>query len=378
MKFVIFSDKSYNYIKPVTQGIVKMLKEEGHECIVYDNGIYWLSKLNLFKVLVADICRFFLNIKAGKKDLYIYRFWGLLWFLNKRRQKEIRDCDCILIVANCPVAFYASMVRVEELRIKFEKPIVNYDLHYLPNQGWFKKIKNQNVNNWGLERYDWYLPGSLVTEYALPVEIPKIYSNIGFDIRSEDLYSAQKTFIALLDFARPGYEVEREIQLRALKETNTPYIELSGRYTTEQIRSIYRRSSLYFIACRESFGLPVLELQLCGCSIFTPYKRWLPAHFLNKSIYESGEGDLGRNFYVYENNLEILKKQILQLKENCNYKQVIQNLEEDYPNYYSGNRAELTEFIQNLTDKKITKDTHKEFESYNDMISLEDDVYLIE
>jgi len=134
MKFIIFSDKSYNYIKPVSQGIVKMLKEEGHECIVYENGVYWLNKLNLFKVLLSDIYRFFQNMKSHNKNLYLYRFWGVFTFMNRRKKKELKNCDCIIIVINCPSSFYAGVSRVEELR-KFGKPIVNYDLHYLPNQG---------------------------------------------------------------------------------------------------------------------------------------------------------------------------------------------------------------------------------------------------
>lgn len=376
MKFVIFSDRSYNYIKPVSEGLVKMLSKDGHECIVYQDGIYWLQKLNVFKVLFADIYRFFLNIRSGKKDLYIYRFLGLFSFMSRRKKKEILECDAIIIVLNCPTAFYSYLPRIEELR-EFGKPIVNYDLHYLPNQGWFKKIKEQNSHNFGLERYDWYLPGSLVTEYALPVDIPKIYSNIGFDLRSDNLYPEQKEFVALLDFSRYGYEAEREIQIRALKETNTPYVELKGRYTANDIRAVYRQSSIYFIACRESFGLPVIELQLCGCSIFTPYSNWLPAHFLGKDLHEAGDGTLGQNFFVYENNLETLKVQILELKKNHDYKLSVEKFKEDYPGYYSGNQVELREFINKLENKEITENSHKLYERYNSYISVTDDVCLV-
>jgi len=353
-----------------------MLRENGHECIIYQDGIYWLKNLSLIKVLFADIYRFFLNIKTKKKKLYIYRFWGLLFFMNKLKQKQIKECDCIIIVLNCPEAFYIDTPGIESLR-KFEKPIVNYDLHYLPNQGWLKKIKERNKQNFALERYDWYLSASLITEYALPIDIPKIYSNIGLDIRDKDLYPEQKEFIALVDFLRPGYETEREIQIQALKETNTPYIELKGRYTTSDIRALYRKSSIYFVAFRESFGLPVIELQLCGCYIFTPYKNWLPAHFLNKSLYVAGEGDLGQNFFIYDNDLETLKSYIIKLKNNYNYNLTIERFEKDYPIYYSGNKVELDDFLNKLKNREITEISHKSYEQYNRHISLKDDVYLV-
>lgn len=377
MKFVLFADKSYNYIKPLANGLLKMLEEAGQECIIYDHGIYWLSAPHPLKILLGDLYRFFLMIKSGKPDLYIYRFWPVCTFLNRKRKKQLQACDCIIIVQHCPSAFYKDFKRVETLR-KYNKPIVNYDLNYLPNQGWYKKIKERNPANWGLERYDWYLPASIVTEFALPAGIPDIYSTIGFDIRKDDLYPEQEEFIALIDFARPGYETARAIQIQALQETSTPYIELKGRYTTNDIRKIYRRSCLYFLSFRESFGLPILELQLCGCTIFTPFREWAPAHFLNKDIHKAGTGDLGSNFYVYNNDLDTLKQQIRKLKSTYNAKRVIENFRNEYPFYYQGNKRTLADFLQKLHNREIHARSHEAYKDYNRFISLEDDVYLFE
>jgi len=218
----------------------------------------------------------------------------------------------------------------------------------------------------------------LVTEYALPREIPKIYSNVGFDIRATNLYPEQNEFTALIDFVRKGYEKERHIQIRALQETNTPYIELKGRYTTDDIRAIYRKSSMYFVAFRESFGLPIIELQLCGSIIFTPYKEWLPAHFLNKSIYEAGNGTLGSNFFIYNNDLEKLKDYIINLKKNYSPNAVIENFKKEYPSYYSGDKVELRDFVSKLKNQDITGLSHSDYEIYNKYINLKDDVYLYE
>ena len=375
MKFVIFADKAYNYIRPVADGLMKMLEASGQECHIYYHGDYWLQGIPPFKILLGDIYRFFLNLKTGRFDLYIYRFWPVFTFMNRKRRMQLQECDCIIVVQNCPSAFYNSFKRVESLR-KYNKPVVNYDLHYLPNQGWYKKIKEQDPNNWGLERYDWYLPASIVTEYALPTAIPKIYSTIGFDIRKNSLFPEQKEFTALIDFARPGYEKERAIQIQALKETNTPYIELKGRYTTDDIRKIYRQANIYFFSCRESFGLPIIELQLCGCCIFTAFTKWAPAHFLNKNIYDAGNGTLGSNFHVYNNDLNLLKEQIQKLKKEYKAETVIENFKKEYPFYYSCNEAELSDFLQKLENKEIHAHSHLAYKEYNKHINIEDDVYL--
>jgi len=376
MKIVILADKSYNYIRPIADGLKNAIIKEGHSVDIYYDGIYWLQKLNLCKVLLFDIIKFFKNFSQKKRKLYQYRFINLLLF-SKRYKKEILNSDCIIVVDNCPSVFYRNnLKRIEELRKVYSGSIVNYDLHYLPNQGWYSKIIKHNQFNFGLERFDWYLPASLVTEYALPINIPKIYSNIGFNIRSNDLYPQQEQFLALLDFPRKGYEEERELQKQALKETNTPYIELNSRLNTTEIREIYRKTSLYFISCRESFGLPVLEVQLCGGLIVLPYSAWLPAHFLDKNIYEKGPGRLGTNFIIYKNDLEILKKKICDAKIKFNANQNLNNFIKEYPNYYDINKKQLKDFLNKLSKREINKNSHIRYKEYNKYISLSDEVLL--
>ncbi|MDR2473645.1 MAG: hypothetical protein LBD53_08835 [Tannerella sp.] len=378
MKFVIFADKNHDFIKPIAEGLAKMLKNEQQQCVIYYGGRHWLLQQNIIKEFFADIAKFFANLKARKKNLYVYRFWQSVTFMNRKRKRELQQCDCIILVLHCPGSFYFNLQRIEQLRRRFNKPVVNYDLHFMPNQGWYKKIKQQNVSNYGLERYDWYLPASLVSEYALPKEIPQIYSHVGFDVKSPSLYPEQKEFTALIDFERKGYEAERAIQIQALKETNTPYVELKGRYTADDIRSIYRRCGMYFPAFRESFGLPILELQLCGCTIFTPFREWVPAHFLNKSVNVKGNGDPGSNFFVYNNDIEKLKSMIINLKEHYNPQTVIDRFKTEYPFYYSYNKEEMKSFLQKLQNKEISPDSHLKYEQYNRFISTEDDVWLYE
>ena len=376
MKFVIFADRSYNYIKPISVGLNRVLRESGHETEIWYDGIYWLMKLNLFKVLIADIYRVFLNLRTGNSGKFIYRFWNLLAFYNRKKKKALKECDCIIVVDNCPSVFYASDIRrLEYLRTKFKKPIVNYDFHYLPNQAWYKRIAS-NPKNFGLERFDWYLPVGIVTEYAIPKEIPVIFNCIGMNITDSNLYPEQKDFQVLLDFKRPGYEVYRDMVVSVLEEENIPYIQLDGRYTTDEIRSIYRKCSVYFVAVRESFGLPIAEIQLCGGYVFTPYAEWCPAYFLNKSPYVKGVGNLGRNFIVYDNDKEKLRVELKRIQKEFDSNVVIRNFKEDYQDYYEINKKELCSFVQKISDGLINADTHEGFKAYNKFISQDDDLNL--
>lgn len=369
MKVVIFADKSYNYVKPLATGLHNTLLSMGHESFIWYDGLYWLQRLNLFKVLCADIYRLFLNLRSGSKKRYIYRFWNLLFFYNNKRRKILENCDCIVVVYNCPSAF-KPIKRLNYLRKKYRKPIINYDFHYLPNQGWWSRLKEID-GHCGLEQFDWYLPVGLITEFAVPNQIPKIYNCIGMDINSHDLYPDQDQFCVLLDFPRPGHEERRKKEKEILENLGIKYYELSGRYTTDEIRSIYRKSSIYIISWRESFGLPIIELQLCGAKVMSPYKEWVPAHFLGKSIYERGDGYLGKNFIIYNNEIEF-KEILLREKNEINYQLNIENFQNEYPLYDHIDKNELENWLHKIESGTITYKTHLRFSEYNQYISLSD------
>lgn len=371
MKVVIFADKSYNYVKPISVGLHNTLLNIGVESELWDDGVYWLAKLNLVKVLFADIYRFFLNIKNNNRKLYLYRFWNLITFYNKQRRKQLRECDCIIVVLNCPACFYPGSDRLELLRKEYNKPIINYDFHYLPNQGWWHYI-SQIPNHKGLERFDWYLPIGLITEFPIPHDIPRIYNCIGMDITSSELFPEQTEFTVLLDFPRKEHTEQRARIKEVLDRMSVKWIELSGRYTTSQIRAIYRKCSLYVVSTRESFGLPIIELQLCGAKILTPYKEWVPAHYLNKSPFVVGSGDLGRNFLVYNNDEGTLCEIINKERDAIDYSQNINNFKKDYPYYNKINRIELKDFLEKISKKEINSSTHEKHLIYNKYLSLTD------
>lgn len=374
MKFVIFTDNNYNYRKPMADGLCSQLRRMGHNVILYDAGNYWLSKTSILRTIVSDIYKYLTNLKEGRK-LFVPKLKDICFF-NLRHKKEIMESDCIIVVDNCPNVYYKDNVsRIEEIREYYDGPIVNYDLHYMPSQGWYGMIKQKNINNFGLERFDWYLPASVVTEFAVPKSLPHIYNCIGFDLRSEDLYPEQAEFLAVLDFAREGKEEERSIQIAALKATQTKYICLNGKYTRKEIRSIYRRCNLYFTSTRESFSLPVLEVQLCGGMIATPYAKWLPAHFVDKDIYSIGEGNLGSNFIVYDNCQSKLEKQIIQLKQSFNAQRNVENFKTEYPSYFEINKDELADFCLKVQNKQIHGELHKGYINLNKLLNKEINIF---
>ncbi len=375
MKFTIFTDRNHNYRKPMSDGLCKHLKELGHDVQILYDGNFWLSKTPLWKVFFSDTYKYFQNIKHRKK-LYFPRFFSMLSF-ERKFLVRILDSDCLIVVDNCPNVFYNECLsRIEYLRKVYKGPIVNYDLHYLPNQGWYGMIKERDEANFGLERFDWYLPASLVTEYSVPRSIPKIYNCIGFDIQSPDLYPEQDDFLAVVDFPHKGWENERAIQIAALEATDTNYICLTGKYTRDEIRTIYRKCNLFFTSVRESFSLPVIEVQLCGGLIVTPYKDWLPAHFIDKDIYTEGIGNLGSNFRIYNNDQKQLEEIITKAKKSFNSSKNLRNFIEEYPLYYSMNDNGIVEFCELIKNKRINKDTHLEFEKFNQFISTDDRVLI--
>lgn len=375
MKFIIFADKAYNYIRPLADGLYKTILDTNNNAEIWYDGIYWLSKPNLIKVLFHDIFCLIMNLKAKNRNLYVYRFWNLVTFNSQRKKQAMKECDAIIVVNNCPNVFRpGNLPRIELLRNKYKKPIVNYDFHYLPNQGWWKYLKPLTGHH-GLERFDWYLPVGLTTEFSIPDQIPQIYNCIGMDVRSKDLYPEQKEFIALIDFKQDNQLENYEMIISVLRKLGIKYISLEGKYTSSEIRNIYRRCSIYFVCCRESFGLPVVEMQLCGALVFVPDKRWCPAHILSNSRSNSDTENmyLGSNFVCYDNNPQLLERKLTEAKKQFNAKQSVSNFIREYPEYYSINKKELGCFFEKIQKKEINCKTHEKFQQYNKYISIDDD-----
>ena len=357
MKIAILANKEKSFVRPLAKSLQRMLQELSVEPIIFDRGLsdiklYPQSK-NYFKKQLIEPYRNF-------------RFHNLI--------SRLKEFDAVIVVGHVPSAFMKYFMRDDLLRqLLPDTPVILYDLVYLPTRGsWAKYLKEGNPEygisergHFGLERYDYYLCVSVVSENPLP-EGSHPYSLIGVNLDDGTLYPEQKNeFIALLDFERSDHLEERKIQLEALQETNTKYIKLVGSYPISKIREIYRKCSMYFIAHRESFGLPICEVQACGGYIFTPYSNWCPSHWIKEDLKIPGTGALSSNFIVYENSKQKLIEEIIKVKSQFNPNEVRRTFFKYHPQLFYGNIKELEKFIEMLKNSKIHSKSH---ESYHSLI----------
>jgi len=371
MKIAILSEDKPGFIKPMSIGLQKMLIELNVESDVHFNGLAMLdfSGFNYCKSHIKNTVKQLVNrVKFNK---YLIRDTVSYGELEQFKTK-IQDYDAIIIVCNIPDSFCKNkLINLEAFRERTKLPIVLYQNYYLATRGpWYSKIiRTYNKKaGFGLERYDWYLAASIVSDFPLSKHNHPC-SIIGQNIKDDNLQpKSQKKFKVLLDFNRKGFEEYRDLQLQALKETNIEYTQLSGRYSQERIRQIYNEHSALFLSSNESFGLPIVENQLCGNYIFLPFKNWAPSHYINKSIHDSGEGDLGSNFIIYNNKLSELKTLLIQCKDNYNSSENYANFQSQYPQFIAGDLVELNQFIANLSSDKINSENHKNYATLNNSI----------
>jgi hypothetical protein len=291
---------------------------------------------------------------------------------------RLEGADLIVVVANVPGSFSPGLMpNVELLRARFpDVPIVNYDLHYLPTlDSWGRfLLKGERTQlaavdlrvfdkgQFGLERYDWYLMTSVGTEVPLPPG-PHPYSLIGVDIDDGTLFPDQRgQFRALIDFEqnRWRYPDFRKVQLEALELAGVEYEVLQGSYSIEEIRAIYRRTSIYFLASSEAFGFPICELQACGSLVFTPDMYWPASHWLGDNYYEKREPLLSPNFVLYENDPIRLSNRIRVAAASANPAAVRANLENYQSSMLHGDRNSLKRFLDRVSSGTIHSRLHRE------------------
>jgi hypothetical protein len=368
MKVAILADNQPGFIQPMADGLKKMLDRAGVTAEVFPDGLAILNygALNGLHTGFKNLLKSTVNLAKPQHFLLQQH---ASWFEVKHFEVKLTQFDLIVVVCNIPDAFLAKRLnRIERIRMQTDRPIVLYQNYYLATRGqWSRKIKDpaNYGGGFGLERYDWYLSASAVSEFPLSKE-PHPYSLIGHDLNDGSLFAqADKPFTVLLDFNRKGFEDYRQIQIQALKETNTEYTQLSGRYSQKEIRQLYRQCSALFLSFRESFGLPVVENQLCGNYIFAPHKNWLPSHYINKSVHETGEGDLGSNFIIYDNELNKLKLLIRECRKHYQPEDSVAYFKSEYPALYHGDLTELKAFLDKVSRGEITGDTHRHHATLN-------------
>jgi hypothetical protein len=362
MKIAILSDNSISYAKPMAMSLNKMLNELNIKNKIFYNGTSALNykSKNNFSERIKEIAKIIINFFINGR--YIISSFKELLILKK----ELSKFDAIIVCAHSPASLAKNYYNgVYFLRKYLKIPIINYEVHFWATMEGRKFIKLLNTkSNWGgfsgFDRFDYYLTSSNISEIPAKKNIWPV-SIIGSNLTNKYLQPRQKEFKALIDFKRKNYLPERKIQIQILKKLNIPFTILSKRYKYSEICKIYSEHSIYFLAHRESFGLPIVELQNCGCYIFTPHKRWAPSHYINKSIYSRGEGNLNNNFIVYNNDPDQLEKKIVEIKSNYLAKKVVKEFIKKNSNLYKGNLNNLSIFIKKLKSKKINYTSHQNY-----------------
>jgi hypothetical protein len=362
MRIAILSDDSYSYTKPMAISLSKMLNQLNVKNRIFYNGtkaLNYRSEKNLFEN-IKEIIKIIINLFI--KNRFIIPSYKDLIILKK----QLKKFDVIIVCAAIPISLAKNYYNgIDLLRKYFNTPIINYDVHFWASMEGRKFIRKLNVESkWGgfcgFERFDYYLTASNISE----IPVKKIFwpvSVIGANFTNKYLKPRQIKFRALIDFKRKNFLAERKMQIEILKKLNIPYTILSKKYEHSKIYKIYSKHSIYFLAHRESFGLPIVELQNCGCYIFTPYKKWAPSHYINKSIYSRGEGNLSKNFIIYNNDPLLLEKKIKKIKSNYLAKKVIYEFKKKNGNLYKGNLKILDSVIKKIKTGKINYNSHLKY-----------------
>lgn len=372
MRVAILANDKASFIKPMAEGLANMLRRLDAEPEVFYDGLAILdfSVSESLKRSTKNGIKILLNGLGQRHHV-------LEQIISRERlssfEEQLKTFDVLVVVCNIPDAFLASrLIGIERFRRKFSLPVVLYQNYYLATRGpWINKIKK--CGGFGLERYDWYLAASMVSEYPLTTARHPC-SLIGHDLRCNSLNSEKKKhFRVLLDFERKGNEKERALQIQALETLKIDYLQLEGHYSQQEIRQLYSQYSAICLSSRESFGLPIVENQLCGNLIFTPHRNWAPSHYINKSVLEPGEASLGRNFYVYNNDMNTLKEQLSYVQQHYEPKHVIENFRQEYPHLYHGDLTALNDCITKVRKGDITCHSHLEYEKLNSEVVADSD-----
>lgn len=360
LKTAILTNRADSFYKPLAEGLSRMFAQIGVESYVLYDGLASLPKLRMPEDR---------RISDWKERL---RRTAREW--DSRRSyrhllDQLRTVDFVVMVGHVPTAYWEGLFDDKRFRRDVPHlPIVLYDLVYLPTRGlWPKSILECSSTygtpkgrHWGLNRYDYHLCVTEMSEWEVP-SCAKTFSQIGINLVDPSLVVEPKAeLVALIDFERPDYLYERAIQVLACKEAGIRFKVLHGHYRSDAIRAIYRSASFYFVAHRESFGLPILEVQACGAVVLTPYGDWCPSHYLARPERKDS-GPLPSNFIVYNNDRQQLVNELHRLRR-------VDSLQREQPHFYYGDTEELARFVDLVRTGKINPHSHKEYPNLSELV----------
>ena len=347
MRVAILTNDLPSFNKVMAEGLQRMLQGIGVEATLRYDG--------------HDRLRRFDRSSAGLA--------GSLWQGMNRVSffATLRGFDVIVLVSTIPKAFLRTdHAHLETLRRWIPGvPIVNYDVIFLPTRPqWVEVLRQGNHprvrtgDNFGLERFDWYLTVANCSFSPLPKgEWP--YTVVGLNLDDGTLYPDQrKEFLALVDFEKPEYLKVRAEQIMALEETSTNYAVLHGGYSVQQIRELYRTASVFFLASPESFGLPICELQACGAYILAPQEDWCPEHWIADGQSSANAAKLSPNFVIYRDRTTLMRE-LARIRRDHNAQQIVQTFLHHHAQFFFGDSGALASFCDQVRSGAIHSCLHR-------------------
>jgi hypothetical protein len=260
--------------------------------------------------------------------------------------KKLKTYDAIIVSECCPNAFWKEYYQIEQLRRRLGKPVLFYEVYFLGNAP--SQLASLRADGHPLiERYDWHLAVSEVTEIRSSTQQP--WSCVGLDLTASNLKpSVKDEFVALVDFSQFGYEEYQNEQIRVLEELNIKTIVLKGNYSLSEIRELYKNASVFFIQSPEAFCLPIAECLSCGVQVFTANSGWPMSWRLDENPEIHGEGLLPDIFSTY-NSSDHLKKLLIDFRNSYDLQRtpfkIFDTFIHTYPHFYYGVPVEIQKLL---------------------------------
>jgi hypothetical protein len=316
-------------------------KEIGIETDVFTQGSSLLSRL--FGIFENTYYSKNLSFKIRQKLVYAFRDFLFI--------QKLKKYDLIVLSECIPNAYLKGFYDIEKLKKKTRKPIALYEVYYLGNSITHTNfLKNNNHHN--LFRYDWNFSISTIAEIRNKPSFHLKWSTIGMNLHSDQLKPfKKKELIAIVDFEQEGYSEERLLQLSVLsKFTSIRVISLEKKYTTEEIRELYKSASLFFVQFPEAFGVSIAECLAFGCMIVLKQMDWAMSWRLLDAADKEYLPDC---FYVYENmdKLETFLSKFVQKFSSCDTSQEVFDIFlKEYPTFYFGDADSLKESLVHINN----------------------------
>ena len=217
-----------------------------------------------------------------------------------------------LIVVSDTVGIIAKTGLLEPLK-SLRRPLLHYEVFAYAGSRYFVRQYGPTAHHW----FDAFLTVSGIHDDP-PLEGPPIFEN-GMDLPNLAPLRFDRPFSALLDYPRPGYEAQREVQVDALKALNIPYETLAREYSFVEIDQVYSRSAVAFVAFPEAFGVPIVQLQRHGSVIASPNPHWVKRHALRPAGHVFDEAGDAKHFsenFVFYKSADELKQKLVTLRAN--------------------------------------------------------------